>query len=65
MIFLFLCHVIITLLAFRTCQCNFYSWPDKETLVKESTAVIVISLVLGVVIALLDMVIRAGIDVII
>lgn len=40
-------------------------WPDKETLVKESTAVIVISLVLGVVIALLDMVIRAGIDVII
>ena len=40
-------------------------WPDKETLVKDSTAVIVISLVLGVVIALLDMVIRAGIDVII
>ena len=40
-------------------------WPDKETLVKESTAVVVISVVLGLLIALVDMAIRAGIDVII
>ena len=40
-------------------------WPDKETLLKESVTVVVISVVLGVVIALVDMVIRAGINVII
>lgn len=40
-------------------------WPDKETLVKESTAVVVISVILGLLIALVDMVIRAGINVII
>lgn len=40
-------------------------WPDKETLVKESTAVVVISIVLGLLIALVDMVIKAGINVII
>ena len=40
-------------------------WPDKDTLIKESTAVVVISVVLGLIIALVDMVIRAGINVII
>ena len=40
-------------------------WPDKETLFKESTTVVVISIVLGVVIALIDMIVKAGIDVII
>ena len=40
-------------------------WPDKETLLKESVTVVVISVALGVVIALVDMVIRAGINVII
>ena len=40
-------------------------WPDKDTLVKESVAVVVISVVLGLLIALIDMVFRAGINIII
>lgn len=40
-------------------------WPDKETLFKESAVVVVVSIVLGVLIALVDMIIRAGINVII
>ena len=38
------------------------TWPSKETLVKETAAVIVISVVLGAVIALLDAVIKLGLD---
>ena len=38
------------------------SWPDKETLVKESAAVIVITVILGFVIALVDMAIEYGVD---
>ena len=41
------------------------SWPDKETLVKESAAVIGITVVLGFVIALVDDVINKVIGVII
>ena len=41
------------------------SWPDKETLVKESAAVIVITVVLGLVIALVDMAIEYGVNLII
>ncbi|MBR2407616.1 MAG: preprotein translocase subunit SecE [Lachnospiraceae bacterium] len=40
------------------------TWPDKETLVKESAAVIVITIILGIVIALVDMGINAGVDLI-
>ena len=40
-------------------------WPDKESLVKESVAVIVITAVLGIVIALLDMAIEYGVNLII
>lgn len=40
-------------------------WPDKESLVKESAAVIVITVILGLVIALLDMVVEYGVDLII
>ena len=36
------------------------SWPDKETLVKESAAVIVITVILGLVIAVVDMAIENG-----
>ena len=36
------------------------SWPDKETLVKESAAVIVVTVILGFVIALVDMAIENG-----
>lgn len=37
-------------------------WPDKTTVRKETTAVIVVSVLLGVVIALLDIVLRYGVD---
>ncbi len=40
------------------------TWPDKETLVKESAAVIVITVVLGFVIALVDMAVNSGVDLI-
>ena len=40
-------------------------WPDKETLFKESVVVVIVSVVLGVLIAVVDMVIRAGINVIV
>ena len=40
-------------------------WPDKESLVKQSAAVVVITIVLGTVIALLDTVIKYGVDFII
>lgn len=39
-------------------------WPDKETLVKESAVVVVITVVLGLLIALIDVIIKAGINVI-
>ncbi|MBO4415617.1 MAG: preprotein translocase subunit SecE [Lachnospiraceae bacterium] len=38
------------------------TWPSKENLFRETTAVIVISVVLGAVIALLDALIKFGID---
>lgn len=37
-------------------------WPDKQTLAKQSAAVVTISVVLGVVIAILDLVIKYGIE---
>ena len=40
-------------------------WPDKDSLVKQSAAVVVITIVLGAVIALLDTVIKYGVDFII
>ncbi len=40
-------------------------WPDKTTVRKETTAVIVVSVLLGVLIALLDIVLRYGVDFII
>lgn len=40
-------------------------WPDKDTIVKESTAAIVITVILGIIIALIDVVIETGLGVII
>ena len=40
-------------------------WPDKDSLVKQSAAVVVITIVLGAVIAVLDTVIKYGVDFII
>ncbi len=37
-------------------------WPDKETITKETTAVVIVTVVLGVIIALLDFIIKAGLD---
>ena len=37
-------------------------WPDKDTVVKETTAVVVTTVILGVIIALLDFVIKTGLD---
>lgn len=41
---------------------NKISWPDKESLVKQSIAVVCISVVVGVVITLIDTVIQFGIN---
>ena len=38
------------------------TWPSKETLFKESTAVIIISIVLGLLIALIDAAIKYGLN---
>ncbi len=37
-------------------------WPDKKSLVRQTTAVVAVSVVLGLVIALLDFVIQYGVD---
>lgn len=38
------------------------SWPDKDSLLKQSVAVVVISLVVGVIIAALDFGLQYGVD---
>ena len=38
------------------------SWPDKNTLSKQTAAVVSISVILGVLISLLDTVLKYGID---
>ena len=38
------------------------SWPDRQSTVKQSIAVIVISVVVGIIIAILDMIIKYGVD---
>ena len=37
-------------------------WPTKEQLAKETTAVVIASVILGVIIALLDFIIQYGVD---
>ena len=37
-------------------------WPDKKTLAKQTTAVVAVSVVLGALIAVIDAVLRYGID---
>ncbi len=39
-------------------------WPDKESLAKQSLAVVVISVALGIVIAIVDFAVTVGIDLI-
>lgn len=37
-------------------------WPDKKTLVKQSTAVVSISVLLGIIISIVDAILKYGID---
>lgn len=37
-------------------------WPDKTTVRKETTAVVTVSVLLGLLIALLDIILRYGVD---
>ena len=37
-------------------------WPDKETITKETKAVVVSTVILGIIIALLDLLIKTGLD---
>ena len=38
------------------------SWPDRDTLTKETVTVTVVSVVLGIIIATLDMILQYGIS---
>ncbi len=38
------------------------SWPDKDTLIRETTTVTVVSVILGIIIATLDMILQYGIN---
>ena len=40
-------------------------WPDKETLTKQTIAVLISSVVLGAIIAVLDLIIKFGLNIII
>ena len=40
-------------------------WPAKEQLAKETTAVVVVSVILGLIIALLDFIIQYGVDILV
>ena len=37
-------------------------WPDKKSLAKQTSAVLAVSIVLGVIIAILDYIIKYGVD---
>ena len=37
-------------------------WPDKKTLAKQTTAVVAVSVVLGALIGVIDVILRYGID---
>ena len=37
-------------------------WPDKDTLLKQSVAVVAVSIVLGAIIALIDMLAQYGVN---
>ena len=37
-------------------------WPTKESLVKQTTAVVIVSIVLGLIIALMDSIIQYGVN---
>ena len=38
------------------------TWPDKDKIVKQTTAVVITSVVVGVLIAIIDMVVQYGVN---
>lgn len=40
-------------------------WPDKESLAKQSIAVVIVTVIVGIIIYVLDYLIKTGIDVVI
>ena len=40
-------------------------WPDKNSLAKQTTAVVAVSVILGALIAVIDVILRYGIDLLI
>lgn len=38
------------------------TWPDRETMAKQTTMVVIVSIALGVIIAILDFFLQMGID---
>jgi preprotein translocase subunit SecE len=38
------------------------TWPDRDTMVKQTTMVVFVSFVLGVIIAILDLFLQMGVD---
>lgn len=40
-------------------------WPDKKSLIKQTTAVTVVSIILGLIIAVLDTAIKYGVDILV
>ena len=43
-------------------ECAKIIWPDQKTLTKETAAVVISSVVLGVIISIVDLVVRFGIE---
>ena len=37
-------------------------WPDKNTVAKETAAVVIVSVILGIIIKLVDMLVQLGVD---
>ncbi len=37
-------------------------WPDKKTTAKQTVAVLAVSIVLGIIIAILDLIVKYGVD---
>ena len=49
---------------FRGLRAEFHkiSWPDKDTLVRETVTVTVVSVILGIIVATVDMILQYGIN---
>ncbi|MFP3155943.1 preprotein translocase subunit SecE [Lachnospiraceae bacterium ZAX-1] len=40
-------------------------WPDKKSLARQTTAVVVVSFILGLIIAIIDVIVKYGIDILV